>query len=163
MKTHYESWPQPMLEPTVTLIPKLKNTFATFKQSWCGLCGLALNNELSSSFKRSMSCDRLTSNRSWLMPMCAFFPLSFLFVPSCPTSFFTSSTLSASGLTHVRRRLSHVSRRSSIWEVSSGAMKAVASSRLCQLALPRPAAAGWQPSRPLSPMVSENTARLPVK
>ncbi|XP_075873903.1 sperm microtubule associated protein 2 [Nelusetta ayraudi] len=43
--------------------------------------------------------------------------------------------------------------RSPIWEVSSGALKAVASSRLCRLALPRPAAAGWQPIRPLSPTV----------
>lgn len=45
-------------------------------------------------------------------------------------------------------------RRSPIWEVSSGALKGVASSRLCRLALPRPAAAGWQPIRPLSPTVS---------
>lgn len=53
--------------------------------------------------------------------------------------------------------------RSPIWEVSSGALKAVASSRLCHLALPRPAAAGWQPDHPLAPTVSNKPASLPAK
>ncbi|XP_068194356.1 sperm microtubule associated protein 2 [Antennarius striatus] len=39
--------------------------------------------------------------------------------------------------------------RSPIWGVSGGALRAVASSRLCHLARPRAPAAGWQPDLPL--------------
>nr|XP_046268506.1 theg spermatid protein isoform X2 [Scatophagus argus]XP_046268508.1 theg spermatid protein isoform X2 [Scatophagus argus] len=37
--------------------------------------------------------------------------------------------------------------RSPIWEVSEGALRAVASSRLCSLSQPRAPAAGWKPDR----------------
>lgn len=46
---------------------------------------------------------------------------------------------------------------SPVWEVSRGALQALASSRLCSLAQPRAPAAGWQPDRLLpDPVSSEN-------
>ncbi|KAJ8271089.1 hypothetical protein GJAV_G00122600 [Gymnothorax javanicus] len=39
--------------------------------------------------------------------------------------------------------------RSPVWEVSSAALTASASERVCSLAKPRPLSSGWQPSRPL--------------
>lgn len=49
-------------------------------------------------------------------------------------------------------------RPSPIWKVSEGALKAVASSRVCSLAVPRAPAAGWQPDRPLLMPVSNTTS-----
>lgn len=120
-----------------------------------------------------MSCDLLSPKIQRPMLICVFYLPSFLFMSSCSASAFTSSASLFVSLFYLRpaqlkftRALSSsflllllpdfftALRRSPIWEVSSGALKAVASSRLCRLALPRPAAAGWQPIRPLSPTVS---------
>lgn len=48
-------------------------------------------------------------------------------------------------------------RLSPVWEVSRGALQALASSRLCSLAQPRAPAAGWQPDRLLPDRVSSNS------
>lgn len=48
-------------------------------------------------------------------------------------------------------------RLSPVWEVSRGALQALASSRLCSLAQPRAPAAGWQPDRLLPDRVSSKS------
>lgn len=57
---------------------------------------------------------------------------------------------------HVALLLSSV-RRSPVWEVSRGALQALASSRLCSLAQPQAPAAGWQPARLLPEPVSNKS------
>ncbi|CAL8301663.1 unnamed protein product [Boreogadus saida] len=44
-------------------------------------------------------------------------------------------------------------RRSPVWRVSEGALRACASQRVCALAQPRPPAVGWLPDRPPPPSV----------
>lgn len=51
-------------------------------------------------------------------------------------------------------------RLSPVWEVSRGALQALASSRLCSLAQPRAPAAGWQPDRRLPQPVSSKSYKI---
>lgn len=86
----------------------------------------------------------------------------------CPVNFLPSSSnphitdVCASVLCHIHDLVCSLPllflRHSPIWKVSEGALKAVASSRVCSLAVPRAPAAGWQPDRTLLIPVSNTTS-----